>query len=133
MSKWKPTVIVMGAILVNWVIEATIHTVISKTETLSEHLFRPDAHEIGLRVWSTALIVVVVIIASKVIEANRAVKIMEGLIPICAWCKKKIRTEVGEWQNVDQYLNEHGEVEFTHGMCPGCYEKTTGEKYKSGQ
>ncbi len=126
MSKWKPTVIVMGAILVNWVIEATIHTVNSQTGTFIEHLFRPDAHEIWMRIWSTVLIVVLIIITSKVIQANRIVKIMEGLIPICAWCKKKIRTEVGEWQNVDQYLSEHGEVEFTHGMCPDCYEKTKG-------
>ncbi len=128
MGKWKTTILAISAMLVYWVFETIVHLLIIRTGTLSESLFPLHGHELWMRLWSMVLAGVVAIIVRKVIQANRVVKIMEGLIPICAWCKKKIRTEVGEWQNVDQYIGERGEVEFTHSMCPDCYEKTTGEK-----
>jgi len=50
------------------------------------------------------------------------VKTLRGIIPICASCKK-IRDEQGYWQQVEAYLSEHSEAEFSHGLCESCAEK----------
>ena len=55
-------------------------------------------------------------------EAASKIKTLTGLIPICAWCKK-IRDDRGYWQTVEQYIQEHSQAEFTHGMCPDCQKK----------
>ncbi len=53
-------------------------------------------------------------------EALAAIKTLSGMIPICAWCGKKIRNERDEWVSVTSYIEAHSEVEFTHGLCPDC-------------
>ncbi len=58
--------------------------------------------------------------------ALNEVKLLRGIVPICAWCKK-IRDDQGFWQQVDQYVSEHSEVEFTHGMCPECAARKMAE------
>jgi CheY-like chemotaxis protein len=50
------------------------------------------------------------------------VKILKGLIPICATCKM-VRDDKGYWKHVERYISEHSEAEFTHGICPDCSEK----------
>lgn len=65
-------------------------------------------------------------------EALENVKTLKGLIPICAECKK-IRDDEGFWRQVESYIGEHSEAEFSHGMCPDCLEKTYPELYKDGQ
>ena len=55
-------------------------------------------------------------------EALANIKALRGLLPICAYCKK-IRDDQGYWNQVDLYLREHSEVEFTHGVCPDCINK----------
>jgi CheY-like chemotaxis protein len=55
-------------------------------------------------------------------EAMSKIKTLSGLIPICAWCKK-IRDDQGYWQTVEQYVKEHSQADFTHGMCPECQKK----------
>lgn len=59
-------------------------------------------------------------------EANRAlehslkeIQTLRGLLPICSWCKQ-IRNEAGLWQQMEQYLAEHTDASFTHGICPRC-------------
>lgn len=47
------------------------------------------------------------------------VKVLTGLLPICAHCKN-IRNEVGGWMRVEKYVQEHTEVNFTHTYCPDC-------------
>jgi AmiR/NasT family two-component response regulator len=47
------------------------------------------------------------------------VKMLSGLLPICASCKK-IRDDRGYWQQVEVYIRDHSEVEFSHGLCPDC-------------
>jgi CheY-like chemotaxis protein len=47
------------------------------------------------------------------------IKILSRLLPICAGCKK-IRNDKGYWEQVEQYLREHSDVDFTHGFCPEC-------------
>jgi hypothetical protein len=52
-------------------------------------------------------------------KALSDVKTLSGLIPICCSCKK-IRDDQGYWKAVEQYIGEHTEAEFTHGICPDC-------------
>ncbi len=57
-------------------------------------------------------------------EALTKVKTLSGLIPICASCKK-IRDDKGFWKQVEIYISEHSDADFSHGICPDCYEKAT--------
>jgi two-component system, response regulator PdtaR len=47
------------------------------------------------------------------------IKTLRGLIPICASCKR-IRSDEGFWQDVEVYVKDHTEAQFTHGLCPDC-------------
>jgi len=52
-------------------------------------------------------------------KALAEVKILKGLLPICAWCKK-IRTKDGGWNELESYVTSHSEATFSHGICPDC-------------
>ncbi|HKJ63896.1 MAG TPA: PAS domain-containing protein [Desulfopila sp.] len=58
----------------------------------------------------------------KLEDSLGKVKLLSGLIPICASCKK-IRDEKGYWQQVESYIHDHSEAEFSHGICPECGKK----------
>lgn len=47
------------------------------------------------------------------------VKVLRGLLPVCAWCKS-VRNDEGYWQQIEHYLSEHTQARFTHGLCPAC-------------
>jgi len=49
-------------------------------------------------------------------------KQLRGLLPICMYCKR-IRNGKDYWQQVEAYIRDHSEAEFSHGICPECYEK----------
>ena len=55
-------------------------------------------------------------------KALKEVKVLRGLIPICASCKK-VRNDGGFWQQLEEYLGEHSEAEFSHGLCQPCIKK----------
>ena len=61
-------------------------------------------------------------LVSDLQQALAEVKTLAGFLPICASCKN-IRTDEGYWQQIEAYLGEHSELEFTHGICPPCLEK----------
>ena len=50
------------------------------------------------------------------------VKQLEGIIPICSYCKK-IRDEQQAWHQLETYISNHSEALFSHGICPHCFEK----------
>mgnify|MGYP006277333075 CR=1 FL=1 len=52
-------------------------------------------------------------------EALREVRELSGLIPICASCKK-IRDDEGYWSEVEVYIRDHSELDFSHSLCPEC-------------
>ena len=57
------------------------------------------------------------------LKATQArVKVLGGLLPICASCKK-IRDDKGYWNRLESYIHEHSEAHFTHGVCPTCSRK----------
>jgi PAS domain S-box-containing protein len=55
-------------------------------------------------------------------EALAEVKTLSGLLPICASCKK-IRDDKGYWRQIEAYIKDHSEAEFSHSICPECAEK----------
>jgi PAS domain S-box-containing protein len=55
-------------------------------------------------------------------EAMAKLKILGGLLPICASCKK-IRDEDGTWQQLESYIHAHSQAQFSHGLCPTCLDR----------
>ena len=49
-------------------------------------------------------------------------KVLRGFLPICASCKK-IRDEQGRWNQIEEYIHDRSEAEFSHGICPECIKK----------
>ena len=62
--------------------------------------------------------------AEKLAEALHRVQTLKGLLPICAWCKK-VRDDDGYWTQVEAYVARHSKAEFTHCICPSCYDRTS--------
>lgn len=58
----------------------------------------------------------------RVDEALAKVKILSGLLPVCANCKK-VRDDKGYWSQIEQYIREHSDTRITHGICPDCLRK----------
>ena len=54
-------------------------------------------------------------------EALALVKQLQGLLPICGYCKK-IR-DGGAWQQLEEYISAHSEARFSHGICPACFDR----------
>jgi len=61
-------------------------------------------------------------------EALTKIKVLNGLVPICANCKK-IRDDKGYWNQIEKYIMEHSDAVFTHGFCPDCAKKLYPDVY----
>jgi DNA-binding response OmpR family regulator len=64
-------------------------------------------------------------LAERVRELERALaqnRALRGLLPICSYCKK-IRDDRNYWTEVESYLSQVSDAEFSHGVCPGCYDR----------
>jgi PAS domain S-box-containing protein len=55
-------------------------------------------------------------------EAMSQIKTLRGFLPICAYCKK-IRDDEGYWQQIEKYIKDHSDAEFSHGICPDCLKE----------
>jgi hypothetical protein len=65
----------------------------------------------------------------RLLEVNRSlekslaeISTLEGLLPICAGCKK-IRDDEGKWTQIEEYISANSDVSFSHGMCPECVKE----------
>ena len=63
-------------------------------------------------------------------DAQAKVKQLEGIIPICMYCKK-IRDDGDYWQQLEKFISEHSGAHFSHGICPTCFEKHHGSALRS--
>ena len=61
-------------------------------------------------------------VAERILGLQQEVKQLEGLLPICTYCKK-IRDEGDQWSQVEDYVARRTEAQFSHGICPDCYER----------
>ena len=62
-------------------------------------------------------------LAARVMELEEAlarVKQLQGMLPICSYCKK-IRDDQNYWEQVESYISRHTEAQFSHSICPDCY------------
>ncbi|HEY9595395.1 MAG TPA: hypothetical protein VHE79_13020 [Spirochaetia bacterium] len=64
--------------------------------------------------------------------STREVRELSGLIPICSNCKK-IRDDLGYWNQVESYIQKHTDAQFSHGLCPECLESLYGTYLKEGK
>ena len=55
-------------------------------------------------------------------EAYAKIKVLSGIIPICMYCKK-IRDDQGYWDKIENFITEHSEAHFSHGICDSCLER----------
>jgi len=55
-------------------------------------------------------------------EALNHVKQLQGLLPICSYCKK-VRDDNNYWHQVEEYISNYSDAKFSHGICPDCFEK----------
>jgi response regulator RpfG family c-di-GMP phosphodiesterase len=55
-------------------------------------------------------------------KALSQVKLLEGIIPICMYCKK-IRDDQESWHQIESYISKHSEAMFSHGVCPDCLKE----------
>lgn len=67
-------------------------------------------------------------IISELNQTLTMIKRLEGIIPICAYCKK-IRNDEGAWLELERYIQEHSEAQFSHGICPYCHQDKIKELY----
>jgi phosphoserine phosphatase RsbU/P len=64
-------------------------------------------------------------LAERVDELEKAlihIKTLQGILPICSYCKK-IRDDGNYWQLLESYISDHSDAQFSHSICPDCYEK----------
>ena len=61
-------------------------------------------------------------VAERILGLRQHVQQLEGLLPICAYCKR-IRDSAEQWQPIERYVEKRSEAQFSHGICPDCYEK----------
>ncbi|MFH0960251.1 MAG: hypothetical protein V1897_16280, partial [Pseudomonadota bacterium] len=74
-------------------------------------------------IWITALFVSQWnLLEGKREKARQEIKVLRGLLPICSSCKK-IRGDEGYWHHVEEYISDHSEALFSHGICPDCMRK----------
>jgi len=52
-------------------------------------------------------------------ELKKEIKVLEGFLPICSFCKK-IRDKDNNWHQMEEYISDHSRAQFSHGVCPDC-------------
>ncbi len=92
-----------------------------------------DVLSIGIGIMSYTIIALIVghlvQLNERLRNAITQIKTLQGLIPICASCKK-IRNDKGYWQTVESYIQQHSDADFSHGICPECLPKLYPKYYK---
>ena len=91
-----------------------------------DYLTKPyHSEELRVRVQAGVRIVELQLsLAGRIAELEEAlinVKQLQGMLPICCYCKK-IRDDDNYWQKVENYISDHSEARFSHSVCPNCYK-----------
>jgi len=61
------------------------------------------------------------LVGERIVRLQTEVRQLKGLLPICERCKR-IRVADGRWEQVEQYISQRSEAQFSHGICPKCYQ-----------
>lgn len=106
--------------------------------TMFAYYYSPDGGELWKvllnRLLALFVIWVTAILANRIIqEAHKEIQTLQGMIPICASCKK-IRDDKGYWSQIETYLYTHSELQFSHGLCPACVKERHPEfEFEAGE
>ena len=65
-------------------------------------------------------------------DAMAHIKFLQGILPICMFCHR-IRDDEESWRRIEDYLEEHADVQLSHGLCPQCFEKHYPEQFHKAQ
>ena len=98
---------------------------------LREQIRRRDQAEQEVRNYRDNLEILVEERTKKLKESLEEVKILSGMLPICANCKK-IRDDKGYWNQLESYIGKHSGATFSHGICPECAHKIYPECHQTG-
>ena len=63
-------------------------------------------------------------------QALAEVKVLTGLLPICSYCKK-VRNDGNYWEQIETYVSEHSDAQFSHGICPECRDGVVKDQLES--
>jgi hypothetical protein len=84
-------------------------------------------------VWTMVCVSRARLIAEEARErAATEIKVLTGLLPICASCKR-IRSQSDEWHNLESFITDHSQAMFTHTYCPACVEELFPEMNESAE
>jgi DNA-binding response OmpR family regulator len=61
-------------------------------------------------------------VAERILGLQEKLLTLEGLLSVCSYCKR-LRSADGDWGSLERYIEKHSTAEFSHGVCPDCYEK----------
>jgi len=92
---------------------------------LPHHLFggQPTPFNITETIFESTLILIVgLLVILSTLKLLHEIRHLEGLLPICASCKK-IRDGHGNWFQMEGYIRDHSDAEFSHSICPDCVKK----------
>ncbi|HEY0944542.1 MAG TPA: response regulator [Opitutaceae bacterium] len=93
---------------------------------VDDFLSKPlDANELWMRLR----------VAERILKFATQVRQLEEFLPICSYCKK-VRDDHNYWQQIESYINERTGTDFSHSVCPDCYQRVVIpeiEKLKAGQ
>jgi hypothetical protein len=69
-----------------------------------------------------AILIGLSLLIDKILQQQRALRVLQGMLPICAFCKK-IRDDIGNWRQLESFISEHSSARFSHTFCPDCAQK----------
>ena len=72
------------------------------------------------------------LLVKKLQAALAEVGTLQGILPICSYCKR-IRDDENYWESVDNYISRHTNTQFTHSICPSCYQNVVEPQLESGE
>ena len=70
-------------------------------------------------------------VAERILEFTTQIRVLKELIPICMYCKR-VRDDSNYWDQVENYIHEHTGSNFSHGICPPCFDKQIGALNRAG-
>ena len=70
-------------------------------------------------------------VAERILEFTTQIRVLKELIPICMYCKR-VRDDSNYWDQVEHYIHEHTGSNFSHGICPECFDKQIGVLSRAG-
>ena len=115
-----------GILLLIMIFMQAFRRMISFYRAISSGNIKTDIYaEIAALIVSTILvfgIIYLLKLIKELTEALDSIKILKGLLPICASCKK-IKDDKGSWVHIEKYIMQHSEAKFSHGVCDECAKK----------